>query len=314
MNTPQISIIVPVYNAEKTIAKCLSSICNQTFRELEIIVIDDGSTDNSYSLCEGMTSTDKRIRLVTQANAGRSHTRNKGLELATGEWIGFVDSDDWIEPDMYERLYSVCTSQNAEIAQCSYFFNDHEFPKHRIQGTFSHDEALELLFRDKEIKNFLWNSLFHCSLFDSIRFPEHKDFEDVAVMFRLFDKANRIICIDESLYHYCTSDTSIVRASFSLKNKLDYLEALNAQFRFARSKGLWKGASTTLTKKYMGVIDECLRNDVSQGSISPILGFLKHNVSGKYLLLHSPYRAIRRWLCLHCFGLYRLLTAITRKR
>lgn len=130
MNTPQISIIVPVYNAEKTIEKCLSSICNQTFKDLEIIVINDGSTDNSYSLCEDMASADKRIRLVTQTNSGRSYTRNRGLELATGEWIGFVDSDDWIEANMYERLHTVCTSQHAEIAQCSYFFNDNKLPKH----------------------------------------------------------------------------------------------------------------------------------------------------------------------------------------
>lgn len=313
MNTPQISVIVPVYNAEKTIEKCLSSICNQTFKDLEIIVINDGSTDNSYSLCEGMASADKRIRLVTQTNSGRSYTRNKGLELATGEWIGFVDSDDWIEANMYERLHTVCTSQHAEIAQCSYFFNDNKLPKHRAKGTFGHDEALELLFRDKEIKNFLWNNLFHRSLFSDVRFPEHKNFEDVAVMFRLFDKASRIICIDESLYHYCTSDTSIVRASFSIENKLDYLEALNAQYHFAQSKGLWKGASTTLTKKYMGVIDECLRNDASQESISLIAGFLRHNVNGTFLLLHSPYRALRRWLCLHCFGLYRLLTTAKKK-
>ena len=214
---------------------------------------------------------------------------------------------------MYERLHTVCTSQHAEIAQCSYFFNDNKLPKHRAKGTFGHDEALELLFRDKEIKNFLWNNLFHRSLFSDVRFPEHKNFEDVAVMFRLFDKASRIICIDESLYHYCTSDTSIVRASFSIENKLDYLEALNAQYHFAQSKGLWKGASTTLTKKYMGVIDECLRNDASQESISLIASFLRHNVNGKFLLLHSPYRALRRWLCLHCFGLYRLLTTAKKK-
>lgn len=308
MNTPLISIVVPVYNAEKTIVRCLSSICNQTFQRLEIIVINDGSTDNSFLLCQKIASTDKRIRLITQDNAGRSCARNKGVDLAQGEWIGFVDSDDWIDSDMYGQLYSAVVSQSADIAQCSYFYNDNEIPKHKIKGVFTHDEALELLFRDKEIKNFLWNNLFRRTLFDGVRFPESQNFEDMAVMFKLFDKIDRMVCIDKPEYHYCTSDTSIVRSAFLLKNKLDYLSALNEQYRFAQSKGLWKSSSIVLAKKYMGILDECLRNHVPQKDIDPIVEFLKYNVDGRYLLLHSPYRALRRWLCLHCFKGYRMLT------
>ena len=121
MKEPKISVIVPVYKVEPYLRKCLDSIVNQTYRNLEIILVDDGSPDNCGAICDEYAAGDGRIRVIHQENGGVSSARNAGLSAVTGEWVGWVDSDDWIEPDMYEYLLKNALEQNADIAVCSHY-------------------------------------------------------------------------------------------------------------------------------------------------------------------------------------------------
>lgn len=305
-----ISIIVPVYNAEKYLECCLSSIRQQTYQNIEVILVDDGSTDSSNEICFRYQMMDTRFKLHTQPNGGRSSARNKGLSLASGEYVGFVDSDDWIDDDMFEVLHEAMTSSNVDIVQCSYYYHKgnevEDMSLSENEQCLSRDQALELLFRDREIKNFLWNKLFRKGLFVGISFALGKNFEDVAVVYQLFAKANKIVCLPIAKYHYLVSDTSISHTAFSVKDKFDYLDALNAQYHFASSQGLWEKSSVVLAKKYLSIINLFLKYNAPLSDLALLAGYLKENINGWKLLRYSPYRAFRRFVFLYFRDIYRL--------
>ena len=317
MQQPLISIIVPVYNAEPFLEHCLSSIRKQTYQTIEVILVDDGSTDRSNEICRKFVKEDNRFKLFTQANGGRSAARNTGLAQVQGMLVGFVDSDDWVDEDMFEVLYNTHLEENADIVQCSYYYHNGDRVEDMSLKEKKHilntKEALELLFRDKEIKNFLCNKLFLHSLFQGIIFPLNKNFEDQAVMYRIFEKARRVVCLPIAKYHYLVSPTSISHASFSVKEKFDYLEALNGQYHFACSVGLWKKSSVVLAKKYLSILDEFLKNDADPDSVGRLTGFLRDNINGWELLRYAPYRAFRRFMFLHFRGMYNSVTRQLKK-
>ena len=161
---PLISIIVPVYNVKNYLEKCLQSICGQTYKNLEIILIDDGSSDGSGELCDLFAQRDGRIKVIHQTNAGQSAARNRGLAVAQGELLGFVDSDDWIEPDMYEFLYHLLKENGADISICSHYIET--AVKTRVKhssgqfSSFSREEAIRTLVEDKRIRNYMWDKLY----------------------------------------------------------------------------------------------------------------------------------------------------------
>lgn len=312
MQKPLISIIVPVYNAEDFVERCLFSIQEQTYKKIEVVIVDDGSTDNSNQICRKFIAVDRRFKLYTQENGGRSAARNRGLSLASGELVGFVDSDDWVEKDMFETLYSAHVKWNADVVQCSYYYHCGNRVDDKSRGEkdrlLNREQALELLFRDKEIKNFLCNKLFNRSLFFDISFPLKKNFEDLAVMYRLFAKCQVVVCLPIAKYHYLVSHTSVSHAVFSVKDKFDYLDALNSQYNYAKSVGLWKKSSVLLARKYLSILDECLIHKVDPSYIMKLAGFLEGNVNGLRLLKQAPYLALRRFLFLHCGRFYFCLT------
>ena len=146
---PLISIIIPVYNVNEYLEKCLCSVCGQTYKNLEIIVVDDGSTDGSGEICDMFAETDSRIKVIHQVNKGQSCARNEGLTIARGEYIGFVDSDDWIDPDMYEFLYHLLVDNDADISVCAHYIETTTRTKVRYSSgtltSFSSDEAIRAL-------------------------------------------------------------------------------------------------------------------------------------------------------------------------
>ena len=162
----KISVIVPIYNAEAYLNRCLDSIINQTYSDLEIILINDGSTDNSLDICLEYASKDKRIVVYNQTNKGISKTRNKGIELATGDYIGFVDSDDIISPRMYETLYNLMTDEKCLIAGCQYtkFTSSCKFKEDKNYISYTKEEALKKNLNE-EISNFLWDKLIKEELY-----------------------------------------------------------------------------------------------------------------------------------------------------
>lgn len=218
-----ISVIVPVYNVEKYVERCIRSLTQQTYRNIEIIVVDDGSPDNAGVLCDELSRSDKRIRVIHQKNQGLSAARNTGINEAQGAYLAFVDSDDWVQEDLLETLYKLLIEYNAQIAACgteivddhghiAYFSDNLEEIK-----VFSTEEAMIELPLDEKIRNVAWNKLYKKELFNDIRFPVGMIFEDIATTFRLIDKAKTIVYYGKPLYCYYKSESSILRSEFSAK-------------------------------------------------------------------------------------------------
>ena len=229
----QISIVVPVYNVEEYLLRCLKSLVHQTYNNIEIILVDDGSTDNSGKICDEFGDRYPQIKTVHKHNGGLSDARNLGIQLAQGSYIGFVDSDDWIAIDMYEKLYMELRESNADIAVCErdLVIDDrivHTKCLNSVQIMDSHD-ALKILAVDKKYKSHAWNKLYKRELFSNIEFPVGKYYEDILIMYKLFEKAKRIVFIDHAYYYYYQRKNSIV-GSKNLDSLDDYIEACKYRY------------------------------------------------------------------------------------
>lgn len=224
-NTPLISIIIPVYNVEKYLNRCLNSVINQTYNKLEIILVNDGSTDNSLRICQKYKQTDSRILILNQKNKGLSGARNSGLDIASGEYIGFVDSDDWIELNMFELMLQTMIQQEVGIVECS------------LLRTLEVDNTIiragETIVEDREtslnriISNqhfSVWRRLYKKELLNNIRFVEGKNSEDVYFTISVFQKVRKIAYMKIDLYNYFIGGQSITRGGYRLKT-LDSIDA-----------------------------------------------------------------------------------------
>ena len=189
-----ISVIVPVYKVEPYLHQCIDSILGQTYRDLEVLLIDDGSPDKCGEICDEYGRQDKRVRVFHTENRGLSAARNLGLNEATGEYIGFVDSDDWIVPDMYEVLLKRLEENRADISVCgvSYEAIDSRREFAFIEAIYTRTESLECLI-DGEINNGVWNKLYCRELFKGICFPEGKSSEDISVTQRVICAADKLV-------------------------------------------------------------------------------------------------------------------------
>lgn len=203
-----ISIIVPVYNVGTYLDRCMDSILGQTYQNLEIILVDDGSTDSSPVRCDAYAEIDSRVKVIHKQNGGLSDARNAGLKVATGSYIGYVDSDDWIEPDMYERMYRACVEHQAEVAVCRYFSEYKDRTESAGSGKtvpLSRDELLKIYISGHEeyvIYNSVWSKLFQRELVKNLVFPKGRNSEDIMYTTRAFCDLTRAVYLDTSLYHY----------------------------------------------------------------------------------------------------------------
>ena len=228
-----ISVIIPVYNVEPYLRKCLDSVVNQTYKELEILIIDDGSTDGSGAICDEYAKTDKRIRVFHTENRGLSCARNLGLDEAKGEWIGFVDSDDWIEPDMYEVLLKNAEKTGADVVECGYsrIYPDSVYIRQKEELIINGGkEAIHALFQHK-INETVWNKLWSRKSFCVIRFPEGRVFEDVATTYRLLNAANYICTVSPVKYCYRVRKDSISR-KIDIDNLIGYWKSHKERFEY----------------------------------------------------------------------------------
>lgn len=247
-----ISIIVPIYNVEKYLKKCIDSILNQTYKNLEIILVNDGSTDNSYSICNEYSKKDKRVIVVNKKNGGLSDARNHGLKVANGEYIGFVDSDDYINKHMYENLMRVMSTYYVDIVSCGIkkvYENDKENIEYQISHEnveiYSVEEALLSLIEEKDIKQTVWNKLYKKDVIEDIVFEVGKIHEDEYWSYQVIGNASKIAYLDTELYYYLQREGSIMskpysinrlNAIYSRKNRLSYLED---NFPNLVSQGKW---------------------------------------------------------------------------
>lgn len=216
-----ISVIVPVYNVKPYLRKCLDSIIGQTYRDLEILIIDDGSTDGSGKICDEY-KRDARVRVFHTENQGLSAARNRGLDEAQGEWIGFVDSDDWIDPDMYECLLRGAEEAEVDVVECGVYI---EYKNKTIKRdrcalkTASVDEVRMLL--KGEYSTIVMDKLWKRHCFSHLRFPINRVYEDIATTFRLFEIANGVCKIENYKYHYVRRNGSLSKVR-DMKNLVGY--------------------------------------------------------------------------------------------
>lgn len=213
-NEPLISIIVPVYKVEKYLNKCVKSIINQTYSNLEIILVDDGSPDNCGKMCDDYAKKDKRIKVIHKKNGGLSDARNKGIEIATGDYIGFVDSDDWINPDMYKILYELLIKYNADISCCNLVrtVEDIKIEEKKIEvKTFSKEEYLKKYFKinSQDCVYYAWNKLYKKSIIDKEQYPVGLTSEDVVGTYKALLKTEKIVETNRVLYYYRYNPNSI---------------------------------------------------------------------------------------------------------
>lgn len=238
MNEQKISVIIPVYKVEPYLRKCLDSVIGQTYQHLEIILVDDGSPDNCGAICDEYAAQDSRIKVTHQKNAGLSAARNAGLRIASGDYLGFVDSDDWVEPEMFGALLNGIQETGADIAVCGRYeeYKDHNIPYCWTEvQELNTEQALGELLRNERLQNLVWDKLYRRELFEEIWFPEGKTFEDMAVMHWLFLRAKKVVCLPVALYHYLHRAGSIV-GDISLKNRLNHYEMAWARYE-ALSEG-----------------------------------------------------------------------------
>lgn len=215
-----ISVIIPVYNVEKYIKKCVYSVTNQTYSNLEIILVDDGSTDNSKIICDELALKDSRISVIHQKNEGLSSARNKGIDNASGEWIAFLDSDDWIDNQMYETLLNVALSNNVLISSCSTRFVDAE-GKSINQNNYTGDvfkynekEMIFGLLTQEHVRFEVWNKLWNRKLVGNTRFIVGQVSEDIHFDRILFHKAKSMAHVDCAYHNYLTERDGNTKSKF----------------------------------------------------------------------------------------------------
>lgn len=223
-----VSVIVPIYNVEKFLEKCLLSIKNQTFRNYEVLLIDDGSTDNSKKICEDFVKNDNRMKYFYKQNGGLSDARNYGLKYAKGNYLVFVDSDDYLEESFLATLYDGITKNNAEVSVCSFCLNDEKGNK-LLDLSLNDSDAIidgrELLRRTTEYENgysytVVWNKMYRRELFKDLKFKYGRLYEDEWISHHLYLNVKKVYLIDIPLYHYVQRQKSITNSSLDF-NKLN---------------------------------------------------------------------------------------------
>lgn len=278
----KISIIIPIYNQEKYLEKCLNSIEKQTYQNFEVLMIDDGSTDQSGKICQEFYQRDKRFKYIKQKNAGVAAARNTGLREVAGDLIGFIDPDDWIDPIFYERLMELYKQYKADIVSCGRMeiFDENVPTNMHIVDNYNvmlcnTEEAITLLVENTRIKSHLWNRIYVSEVWEEIYFEEGRVYEDVCVLHQIFDKAKNLVFTDEPLYYYRQHSASIV-GSKSLKKQIDFCYAFQCRFDF-------------LTKKYPKTKKDILKNYKYE-----VIGLVNILIDSSWREVISNYKEIKK--------------------
>ncbi|KAB7789546.1 glycosyltransferase [Bifidobacterium leontopitheci] len=227
-NKPLVSIIIPIYKVEGMLDRCVQSVVSQTYNNLEIILVDDGSPDRCPQMCDEWSKNDSRIRVVHRINGGLSAARNTGILHCSGSWIAFIDSDDWIEPDYIVTLLTLVINNDADLGICSFY--DYRTPAHMVKALPSEVVSGKELF-SQAVENddwhyqVAWNKLYARHLCPSDLFAEGKLHEDVFAFHKVMFNANRVAVTNKALYHYMVNPNGIMKSRYSIRN-LDRIEGM----------------------------------------------------------------------------------------
>lgn len=254
-----ISVIVPVYNMEKYLPACLDSILGQSFQELEVIIVDDGSKDGSPLICDQYAGMDSRVQVIHKENGGQGSARNRALDIAKGEYIGFIDSDDWIAPDMYESLLETARQYQADITICETVavYEDGRKEVHRRHnGLLQMDRKTAMLHSldDTAIcSHSPCNKLYRRELFEGLRFLEDRLLEDSALMYRLIDRAHTVVYTDRVGYYIRCDSGSVSRRGYNAR-RCDTILTFEEMEEFLRNSSEYRNLTHYATDSKLGAV------------------------------------------------------------
>ena len=261
MTTPLISVIVPVYRVEEYLERCVKSILSQTYKNLEVILVDDGSPDQCPAICDACAEKDARVIVIHQENKGLSGARNAGIDAASGEYLAFVDSDDYVSPHFIEELYQLLQDTGCAIGQCRFSYVKGDGLVEEGDSAFCiyrGESLMEQLYGPEEKATCFvvaWNKLYRAELFKEtgIRYPEGRIHEDEATTYRLFHEAKKLAFLDRALYGYYTENGGSITSVFSAK-RLQWLTAHEERIAFFKKNGYEK----LLPAAYRKLCDACI--------------------------------------------------------
>lgn len=299
MEKKVISVIIPVYNVEPYLRQCVDSVLNQTYRNLEIFLVDDGSTDNCSILCDQIAKIDPRVKVIHKENGGLSDARNAALDICTGEYVAFVDSDDYVEKDYIETLYTLLVDFDVDISVCSYYnlIDDIASPaeEQRIVEKYTKEQIIKFILTERLVSTTAWGKLFRRKLFCEVRFPKGRIYEDLFTTWKLVDQVDFVACTTIPKYYYRKNPYSIMNSKFSSKN-VDILDAhyslmdyVYKEFPHLYKYAKWRFTRYNISYLYKAIMadynDENVKMIFKQNIRNNILSYLfsKYSVSSKLI-------------------------------
>lgn len=305
---PLVSIIIPVHNMALYMRRCIESVRNQTLQNIEIILVDNLSSDSSSLICDEYAQLDSRIKVLHLDEAGLSIARNAGLDVASSLYIGFVDSDDYIEPDMYEKMFSAIEEYQAGVAYCNFCYESENgvlqqiYPDTGNVYLRSSKEVQEDIIMEK-VSSSSCTKLFRKDLFEYNRFPNGMYFEDHTTIYRWLGEYDKIVWIDEAFYHYLQRHDSICH-TIDTQKRFHYFLAEYERLSFIETQQLFDGsrlfeARNFIIKNCIQHINECIKVDRSVGPFNVLVGEMRKRLKqwlkyGRSDLTKNNYKRLRK--------------------
>lgn len=313
---PLISIIIPVYKAEAYLDNCMKSVLNQSYRNLEVILVDDGSPDHSGALCDRYAEEDSRVRVIHKKNGGAADARNCGLDVASGEYVAFVDSDDWIERDMYELLLEQICKYDAKLCVCGRYdvINGERVAGLGPERNILLDEknAYRTLLIERELDSSPCDKLYHKSIFSELRFPVGVINEDAAIIHQIISNAGGVCLLNRRLYYYNHHAGSVTTSAFSEKNLIMKKHAeRTVDYILSKYPDLSDEAQAYLAKRYIELCVYIIRADKAvQKAQEATFTELMHKISSAKRLLQT--KELVKYFMLR-FGVYNVLFPLAKR-
>lgn len=290
-----ISIIVPVYKVEKYLRRCIQSIICQTYSNIEIILVDDGSPDRCGEICDEYAEMDNRIKVIHKDNGGQATARNAGLDIAKGEYISFVDSDDYISENMIQTLYNRIVKDSSDMAVCGYTYVDENDSTHKYEKRNSSVPICDEIIDSKRFFEYLtrkkyscyvvpWNKLYRRELFDNLRYKSVRIYEDEYIIHHIVGRCNVISCINTPLYMYVQRSGSTMCREYSIQN-LVFVEALMDRTVYALENGYNRLAENSFYSVVGKLMIAYKKLDKSDDNVRIRLKEFKKNYNKLYRLM-----------------------------
>lgn len=279
---PLVSVVVPVYNVKDYVLKCLESLARQSYEQIEIIVVDDGSTDGSGEICDEFARDDGRIKVFHKKNGGVSSARNYGIKKAKGEYVCQVDSDDWVKKDFVVKMVEVAEKENADIVVCGY--NDC-IPEWRVIS--GEGATVKLLTLQENMEIVAWNKMYRRSLFDDVPYPEGENYEDSLTTYKLLSKAGKVVYVPKSLYVYRERVGSIMKEGKKEEKLIARERAAREAMEYFKGSGNLRAAAeiAMLTAK-LAWADFAINGEVGKKYLNEGMSWVRKN---KEKLLRNKY-------------------------